>query len=120
MLIVLDTTETFADLRVDGANYTFLRSFVARNPANLVVPQIVIEETVNHFRESLERHWDAARTALRNMKKLAPDGELRMVGDFIVETECDKYRGLPVYRLSFDRCWVGWVQSGAIAGYHGG
>ena len=25
MLIVLDTTETFADLRMEGANYTFLR-----------------------------------------------------------------------------------------------
>ena len=92
MLIVLDTTETIPDLRMDGANYTFLRSFVSRNPVKLVVPQIVFEETVNHFRESLTRHLDGARTGIRSVKKLAPDGALNLAGDFNVETECDKYR----------------------------
>lgn len=92
MLIVLDTTETFADLRMDGANYTLLRSFVSRNPVKLVVPQIVIEETVNHFRESLTGQMDRARSAIRSVKRLIPDASLNLAGDLSVEIECDKYR----------------------------
>lgn len=92
MMIVLDTTETFADLRMDGANYTFLRSFVSRNPVKLVVPQIVVEETVNHFRESLTAHLEEARNAIRSVTRLAPDAPVSISGDMSLEAECNKYR----------------------------
>ena len=92
MMIVLDTTETFADLRMDGANHTFLRSFVSRNPVKLVVPQIVVEETVNHFRESLSAHLQEARHAIRSVTRLAPDASVSISGDLSIEAECNKYR----------------------------
>ena len=92
MRIVLDTTETFADLRMEGANHTLLRSFVARHPVTLIVPQIVVEETVNHFRESLTTELGKIKNGLRSLARLVPDVSCGsgLVED--VEAEVAKYK----------------------------
>lgn len=71
-LIVLDTTETFGDLRMEGPDYVFLRSYIARHPVSLAIPQIVVEETVNHFREQLQAAIEGARSSLRALGRLSP------------------------------------------------
>ena len=65
MIVVLDTTETFSDLRLDGPNFRLLKSYLNRTRSRLAVPQIVYEETVNHFREQLSERIPVAGSTLR-------------------------------------------------------
>jgi len=72
-LIVLDTTETFADLRLEGLDYALLRSYVSGHPVTLLVPQIVVEETINHYKEQLATAVEQVKAGLRAIKRLAPN-----------------------------------------------
>jgi PIN domain-containing protein len=70
MIVVLDTTETFADLRLDGSNFRMLKAYISRTRSRLAIPQIVVEETINHFREQLSEQVEAASTALRSIDRM--------------------------------------------------
>ena len=91
-LIVLDTTETFGDVRLEGPDFAFLRSYVSRHPVSLVIPQIVVEETINHFREQLEEAIGKAKSSLRGVGRLAP----HLVGKS--EIDCDLDREVASFR----------------------
>jgi hypothetical protein len=91
-LIVLDTTETFGDLRLEGPDYAFLRSYIVRHPASLIVPQIVAEETVNHFREQLKAAIDEVRGSVRAVGRVCPHLLEKM------EIDCDLDWEVSVYR----------------------
>lgn len=70
MIIVFDTTETHGDLRLDGSNFTLLHAYLSRTSSSLAVPKIVIEESVNHFREKLEKQLRLATDSIRELGKL--------------------------------------------------
>src|SRR4051812_2366816 len=91
-LIVLDTTETFGDVRLEGPDYAFLRSYVSHHPASLVFPQIVVEETVNHFREKLSAAIEEASSSLRAVGRLSP----HLIGQ--IEIVCDLEREVASFR----------------------
>lgn len=73
MLVILDTTETYRSLKLDTPDYRLLRTFLSGGPATLVVPTIVIEETVNHYRERLAAALKSMNDALRSLGQLVPD-----------------------------------------------
>lgn len=99
MLIVLDTTETFGNPRLEGPDYVMLRSYVSRHPVSLVVPEIVIDETVNHFREQLSASVAEVGSSMRTLKRLAPhlfeDTEVKCN----LDEEVGKYRKSLVTQL---------------------
>lgn len=70
MIVVLDTTETFADLRLDGPNFRMLKAYLARTRSRLAIPQIVVEETINHYREQLAERMDSASTAIQDIGRM--------------------------------------------------
>lgn len=70
MIVVLDTTETFHDLRLEGSNFTFLRTYVHYTSSKLIVPRVVFEETVNHFRERLAKGIQEYQDKLRDLNRL--------------------------------------------------
>jgi hypothetical protein len=70
MIVVLDTTETFSDLRLDGPNFRLLKAYLTRTRSRLAIPQIVVEETVNHYREQLAERIESASTALREIGRM--------------------------------------------------
>ncbi len=92
MLIVLDTTETFNDLRLEGPDFRFLSSYVARHPVKLFIPRIVVQETANHFRESLEQAHDKLRAAGRGVTRLAPELEVTIHATFDAEQILATYK----------------------------
>jgi hypothetical protein len=70
MIVVLDTTETFSDLRLNGSNFRLLKAYLTRTRSRLAIPQIVVEETVNHFREQLAKRIESAASALRDIGRM--------------------------------------------------
>lgn len=70
MIVVLDTTETFADLRLEGPNFRMLKAYLSRTRSRLAIPQIVVEETINHYREKLAESAETASTSLRDIGRM--------------------------------------------------
>ena len=68
MLIVLDTTETRKDLLLNNRSFRTIYPFIMQGMVKLVVPRIVVEETINHAREELIKGLNA----LGILKKLTP------------------------------------------------
>ena len=70
MIVVLDTTETFSDHRLEGPSFSLLETYLRRTSSRLAVPSIVIEETVKHFRERLRQYVRDANWSLKGIQKL--------------------------------------------------
>ena len=70
MIIIIDTTETFGDFTLSGAHWKLVEEFLGRENALLVVPEVVVEETVNHFREKLEEAARDQAAASRTLSTL--------------------------------------------------
>jgi len=68
MLVILDTTETYKDLLLENIAFSVIRSLVSTGLITLVVPKIVVDETINHSRKELE----GAVKSLGIFKQLAP------------------------------------------------
>lgn len=68
MLVILDTTETYKDLLLENIAFSVVSSLVSKGLITLIVPKIVVEETINHSRKELE---DAVK-AVGLLKRLAP------------------------------------------------
>jgi hypothetical protein len=75
MIVVLDTTETFADLRLDGPNFRMLKAYFSRTRSRLAIPQIVVEETTNHYREQLAERMESASMALRDIGRMVGESK---------------------------------------------
>ena len=85
MFIVFDTTETFNDLRLEGTNFRMLKAYLSKTSSTLAIPKIVIEETVNHFRERLRKDVEAAASSLKSIRKLT--GKDQVEAPVIVDQE---------------------------------
>ena len=73
MIIVLDTTELFADLRLAGPDFHLLAAYLEKHEARLIVPQIVAEETANHFKKALQDRLRSANDSIRSLSRLIHD-----------------------------------------------
>lgn len=76
MLIVVDTTETFQHPHLESPEWRYLESFLNRDLALLVVPEIVIAETVSHFPSKLSDGLSETRRSIGRVKKLLPEFDL--------------------------------------------
>lgn len=77
MKVVLDTNVFVAlHKRLRGPELTLLASFLATQPATLVVPEIVFQEAVNRFREQAKKALAKARQSIADLDEclLAPSG----------------------------------------------
>jgi hypothetical protein len=70
LIVVVDTTELFNDLRLAGPIFSILRTYIHKTGSSLVIPQVVFEEAVNHFRLRLRSEVDAYKRCTANMEKL--------------------------------------------------
>lgn len=76
MFIVIDTTETFDDPLLMGPNWTFVQCYLRREIATLVVPEIVILETINHFPKKLREIAGEVGRSIGRLKKIVPNAVL--------------------------------------------
>jgi hypothetical protein len=76
VLIVIDTTETFQQPLLAGPDWSYVQSLLNRDVARLVVPEIVIAETINHFPAKVTEGLSETRRAIGRLKKIVPDVDL--------------------------------------------
>lgn len=76
MIIVIDTTETFQHPLLTSPDWSYVQTFLNRDVATLVVPEIVISETINHFSAKLSDVLSETRRAIGRLKKLVPDVDI--------------------------------------------
>lgn len=70
MDIVLDSTAFCEDYRTTGANFRLLLENLPKIPAHLKIPEVVIDEVVNRFREELSVAAENMRRAQSGMSRL--------------------------------------------------
>ncbi|MBR9800853.1 DUF4935 domain-containing protein [bacterium] len=85
MIVVLDTTETYQDFRLNNANFELLRTYLYRTSSTLVVPRIVFEETINHYRNELKKAASECKRGIKKIQKMT-DGSIRPVNIDLEET----------------------------------
>src|SRR5258707_11550581 len=91
MFIVLDSSIICQDLRFGSNASRVLLGNHRVVPVTLVVPDVVVDEVTNHFREKLTTGASALIEAHKKMKWLAPDTpDLRELPT--VERQTVKYR----------------------------
>jgi hypothetical protein len=76
MIIVIDTTETFQHPLLTSPDWSYIQTFLNRDSATLVIPEIVILETVNHFPAKLSDALSETHRAIGKLKKLVPDAQI--------------------------------------------
>jgi len=70
MKVVLDSTVFRADMQMQGMQFRVLFDEMASIPASLVIPEVVVDEVVNAYREALElekRHYYVQIDKLRRL-----------------------------------------------------
>lgn len=101
MIIVLDTTETHNDLYLEGSNYVLLHSFILSHPARLIVPQIVVEETITHYRNSVAAALDQEHQGYRSLSSLVRSVPARPEVTCDLSEVTEAYKAVLQRRLKF-------------------
>jgi len=81
MLVVLDANTLVADFRLQGTHFGLLLDTKKRLGMKLCVPEVVLEETVNKFRERVEDHLQAVARNVGELGKLVSLESKGLVGD---------------------------------------
>jgi predicted nucleic acid-binding protein len=71
--VVLDTTVLIADYWLRSPSFLLLYDYLSKSEAVLVIPQIVFEETVNHYKEDLKAATSELQKASRELVRLLPN-----------------------------------------------
>lgn len=73
MLLFIDTTEFFGDYRLNKPEFELLKRFLAVSHTTLHIPAIVLQELVNHYRETVARMARDVESNNRSLKALVPE-----------------------------------------------
>lgn len=99
MFVVVDSSIICQDLRFTGnASRVFLGNHRVV-PITLAVPEVVIDETTNHFSERLTKASAILREAHKNLRLLVPD-VAELSESPIVERETIRYREFLLQQIS--------------------
>lgn len=75
--IVLDSTVFIADYWLRSPSFVLFRQFLKKTQTSLVVPQVVLEEVINHHREDVEAVKLELRQTRREIARLLPRFSIR-------------------------------------------
>jgi len=93
MRIVLDSTVFRADLYMAGTHFKLLFDGLASIPASLIVPEVVVDEVVNAYRELLEKEKREYYDQIDALRRLIP-GRTSRKPPIEVERYVTGYRSL--------------------------
>lgn len=99
MIVVLDSSVICQDLRFLGNAARVLVGNSRVVPVTLAVPEVVIDEVTNHFREKLIRAQSRLIDTHKKLSLLVPDSPT-LPGLAIVERETVRYREFLIQQLS--------------------
>ena len=102
MKVVIDSTVICQDFRMSGVQFVTLREKYGLVPIALKVPEVVIDEVTNKYRETLATTKSKAFKELKHLARLfAPDDPRRIeLGVIDVESETKKYKEFLIRNLS--------------------
>jgi hypothetical protein len=96
MFVILDTTEFHDAPKADSNSFNILEEYIRRTRSQLVIPEIVLKETVNRVREILERIPREIRKIQRDYDRIKSAGSAELE---IVQPDFD--RALRLYEIEF-------------------
>jgi hypothetical protein len=76
MIVIIDTTETFEHPLLTSPDWSYVQTFLNRDVATLVVPEIVISETISQFPAKFSAALSETRRAIGRLKKLVPGAQI--------------------------------------------
>ena len=100
MKLVLDSNIFCQDYRLGSTNFRLLREGLHLIPADLKVPEVVIDEVTNRFRETLEETVIAAEKSDAALNRLLPPASRPQSRKIVVAQETEGYRGWLLAALS--------------------
>ena len=92
MKVLLDSTVFCQDYQMTSTNFRLLRESLHVIPAELKVPDVVIDEVVNRYREDLEEALVQAEKAQGILRRLLPAVLEQPLRDIDPEKESETYR----------------------------
>lgn len=92
MKLVLDTNVFCANYRMTGAGFRVLRDGLHLVPADLKVPEVVLDEVENRFEEDLLDGIEAVGKARNKMRRVIPTWEPPAIGPDEAATLAGEYR----------------------------
>lgn len=100
MRVVLDSTAIIQNYRMDSTRFRLLFDSISSFGLRVFVPQIVVDEVVNHFKSDLVEKRGKAVTALNDLRRLL-GSEAPSLSDLdTVEESVAAYRTMLLSRLS--------------------
>jgi len=91
MKIVLDTNIIFSDFHLTGAKIRNLCESVKSTGDIVYIPEIVIDESINKYRENLQKHKLNIDKGISDFNRLTENDAKNPITDDIVKTELDKF-----------------------------
>lgn len=108
MIVIIDTSVIVADFWLKGTEFSILWANLETISAQLVIPEVVLDEAVNKFGERLKEAVDAAQKKLNALEKLLQKDQIKL-DSVSIEDEKKKYRRYFKERINYI--------SGSIAPY---
>lgn len=92
MKVLLDSNVFCRDFKMSGTDFRLLREGIALIPANLMVPEVVVDEVVNKYRETLEKAHRDAQKAHKTLDRLLFEPKITTVKPIDLDHIVSKYR----------------------------
>lgn len=89
--IFLDSNIIIADPHMSGINFSIFLDRLPRIAAILTLPEVVLDEVVNKFRENLSSNWTSLLNKRRDIEKMLKAGLILSREPLDITKEADKY-----------------------------
>lgn len=97
--VVLDSSILCSDLHFEGHSFRIFFDGLKQTDLQLFVPEIVIDEVVNHFRKKIVKNAGKIKASERNIAKLLKRPIFPIINDKQINEECSRYREILIRKL---------------------
>jgi len=91
MDVILDANIIVSDFYMKSVNFRLLLEFSKKIPFEIYIPEIVLDEVLNKYREMLENKLIAYKKSIAQLSTLLPSSHYDFL-DFDLEIECENYK----------------------------
>ena len=106
MIVVLDTNIIVHDFWFNSTNCKTFINGIELVPLNLQIPELVIDETINKYREILNEKWNELSQSIEYMKRLIHSNSYLKGYEINKEKMTDGYKDFLNKFLSFLNCKI--------------
>ncbi len=89
--IVLDSTVIIRQYFMEGPIFTLFKWFLHNQPSELIIPQVVLEEIKNYFKEEANSRYDKAISAIDNLNSHLHIDIPQPVSKDVLQENCERY-----------------------------